>query len=165
MAYQSAAIGISRRPAKENKQGGVTLIEMALITPVFLMLMIGVIEMSMAYFANMTMQHAVREGARYAITGSKDRDPASANRQRYQAVIQQMKESSMGMYDKVSPVISVNGSTQAGADMFGAAGDIVVISVDCHWRFATPMVKALFKDGKAHFVVAATMRNERFDGL
>ena len=71
MAYQSAAIGISRRPAKENKQGGVTLIEMALITPVFLMLMIGVIEMSMAYFANMTMQHAVREGARYAITGSR----------------------------------------------------------------------------------------------
>lgn len=163
MAYE--AVSICYRQAKENKQAGITLIEMAFITPVFLMLMTGVIEMSMAYFANLTMQHAVREGARYAVTGSKDRDPASVNQQRYQAVIQQMKDSSMGMYDKVSPVISVNGSEHTGAAMFGAAGDIVVISVDCHWRFATPMIRALFKDGKAHFVVAATMRNESFDGL
>ena len=63
---------------KQSGQGGATLVELALITPVFLMLIIGIIELSMAYFANMTMQHAVREGARYAVTGGKDLDPDSA---------------------------------------------------------------------------------------
>ena len=141
------------------------MLEFALITPVFLMLIIGIIELSMAYFANMTMQHAVREGARYAVTGAKDLDPDSANQQRYQAVIQKIRDSSMGMYDKVSPVIAVNGSDAVGAAMFGQAGDIVVISVDCRWAFATPLIRALFRDGQAHFVVAATMRNESFGGL
>lgn len=67
---------------KHSGQAGATLVELALITPVFLMLIIGIIELSMAYFANMTMQHAVREGARYAVTGARDLDPDSANQQR-----------------------------------------------------------------------------------
>ncbi|KAB8042820.1 TadE/TadG family type IV pilus assembly protein [Janthinobacterium aquaticum] len=148
-----------------NAQRGATLVEMALITPAFLLLMIGVIEMSMAYFANMTMQHAVREGVRYAVTGNSDLDPDSANRHRYQAVTQKIRDSSMGLYDKVNPVLSVNGSSQSNAGMFGQGGDIVVVTIACSWTFATPMVRALFRDGKAHFVVAATMRNESFGGL
>jgi Flp pilus assembly protein TadG len=162
MRLKKANSHIFSRPCR---QGGSTVLELALITPVFLMLIIGIIELSLAYFANMTMQHAVREGARYAVTGAKDLDPDSANQQRYQAVIQKIRDSSMGMYDKVSPVIAVNGSDAVGAAMFGQAGDIVVISIDCRWAFATPMVRALFRDGQAHFVVAAAMRNESFGGL
>ena len=150
---------------KQSGQGGATLLELALITPVFLMLIIGIIELSMAYFANMTMQHAVREGARYAVTGNKDLDPASSNQQRYQAVIQKMKDSSMGIYDKVNPVITVNGVSGTSAGMFGNSGDIVVISVAYNWKFATPMMAAFYKDGKSSNVVAATMRNESFGGL
>jgi Flp pilus assembly protein TadG len=147
------------------RQCGSTLVEFAIIAPVFLLLMIGIIELSMAYFANLTMQHAVREGARYAVTGNNDLDPASNNQQRYQAVIQKMKDSSMGMYDKVNPVITVNGVSGTSAGMFGNSGDIVVISVACSWTYATPMMAAFFQDGKSRFVVAATMRNESFGGL
>lgn len=148
-----------------SRQAGATVVEFAIIAPAFLLLMIAVIELSMAYFANLTMQHAVREGARYAVTGQSNLDPSASNQQRYQAVIQKIKDSSMGMYDKVNPVISVNGVSTTSAGMFGNAGDIVVISVDCSWAFSTPMIAAFFKDGKAHFVVAATMRNESFGGL
>ncbi len=156
-----------RPPQGRFRQCGSTLVEFAIIAPAFLLLMIGIIELSMAYFANLTMQHAVREGARYAVTGNKDLDPASSNQQRYQAVMQKMKESSMDMYDKVSPVmtVSVNGNASNGNGTFGNAGDIVVISIDCSWTFATPLMAAIFKDGKTHFVVAATMRNESFGGL
>jgi Flp pilus assembly protein TadG len=149
------------------RQSGSTLVEFAIIAPVFLLLMIGIIELSMAYFANLTMQHAVREAARYAVTGNSDLDPNASNQQRYQAVMQKMKESSMDMYDKVSPVmtVSVNGNATNGSGTFGNAGDIVVISIDCSWTFATPLMAAIFKDGKTHFVVAATMRNESFGGL
>ncbi len=147
------------------RQCGSAIVEFAIIAPVFLLFMIGIIELSMAYFANLTMQHAVREGARYAVTGNNDLDPASSNQQRYQAVIQKMKDSSMGIYDKVNPVITVNGVSGTSAGMFGNAGDIVVISVAYNWTFATPMMAAFYKDGKSSNVVAATMRNESFGGL
>jgi Flp pilus assembly protein TadG len=152
-------------PQGRLRQSGSTLVEFAIIAPAFLLLMIGIIELSMAYFANLTMQHAVREGARYAVTGNSDLDPNASNQQRYQAVIQKMKDSSMGIYDKVNPVITVNGTSGTSTGMFGNAGDIVVISIDCSWTFATPLMAAIFKDGKTHFVVAATMRNESFGGL
>lgn len=153
-----------RRPCGGLHQRGTTIVEFAIIAPVFLLLMIGVIELSMVYFANLTMQHAVREGARYAVTGQNNLDPNASNQQRYQAVIQKIKDSSMGMYDKVAPVISVNNVSGSNSGMFGNPGDIVVISLDCNWPLVTPMMAAFFTSGKAHFVVAATMRNESFSG-
>ena len=129
------------------------------------MLILGVIELGMMFFADLTMQHAVREGARYAVTGQSNLDPNTSNQQRYQAVLQKIKTSSMGVYDQVNPVISVNGNNTTSASMFGNPGDIVVISIDCNWTFVTPLISAFFKDGKAHFVVAATMRNESYGGL
>lgn len=154
-------------PPGKRRQRGSTLVEFAIIAPAFLLLMIGIIELSMAYFANLTMQHAVREAARYSVTGNRDLDPNASNQQRYQAVIQKMKDSSMGMFDKTKPVITVavNGNASSGNGSFGNAGDIVVITVNCSWAFATPLMAAIFKDNQAHFVVAATMRNESFGGL
>lgn len=157
-----------RWPRGPLAQRGATIVEFAIIAPAFLMLMIGVIELSMVYFANLTMQHAVREGARYAVTGQSNLDPNTSSQQRYQAVMQKIKDSSMGMYDKVGPptvsVTNISGGSNSGAGMFGNPGDIVVISLDCNWPLVTPMMAAFFNNGKAHFVVAATMRNESFSG-
>lgn len=154
-----------RNAQRFQRQRGANIVEFAIVVPVFLLIMLGVIEMSMMYFADLTMQHAVREGARYAVTGQSNLDPNSSNQQRYQAVLQKIKDSSMGIYNKVNPVISVNGNSTTGAGMFGEAGDIVVISISCTWKFSTPIISAFFKDGKVGFVVAATMRNESYGGL
>ena len=54
------------------------------------------------FWVNLTMQYAVREGARYSITGQSGLDPATLNKQRYLAVIQRIKDSSMGLYPVVS---------------------------------------------------------------
>lgn len=145
-----------------RRQGGSNIVEFAIIAPVFLLILFAIFEFSLMYFVNLTMQYAVREGARYAITGQTDLDPASANQQRYNAVIQKMKDSSLGYYDKVSPVISVNNVKGNNASMFGNPGDIIVISVDCYWPLTTPLMTPFFTNGKFHFVVAATMRNEAY---
>lgn len=146
-------------------QRGAAIVEMALIAPVFLLLLIGVLEMSMLFYANLTMQYAVREGARYAVTGQNNLDPNATDQQRYQAIVAEIKDSSMGLYDKVAPVISVNKVSYGSASaytpgMFGAPGDIMVIQLDCTWNLSTPLLSAFFKDGKYHFSVAATVRNE-----
>ena len=48
---------------------GQTLIEFALILPVLLLLLFGIIEFGAAFHAWLTLEHAAREAARYAATG------------------------------------------------------------------------------------------------
>jgi Flp pilus assembly protein TadG len=150
---------------QRRRQSGATVVEMAIIAPVFLLMLLALIEFSLMFFATLTMQYAVREGARFAITGQTSLDTSAS--QRYAAIIQNMKNNSLGMYDKLATVISVNGtsypnSTSYTSGMFGKAGDLIVLQLDCDWVVTTPLLGAFFSNGKYHFKVAATMRNEAF---
>jgi len=149
-----------------RRQSGATVVEMALVAPVFLLILLALVELSLMFFTTLTMQYAVREGARYAITGQSNLDPKTGSQQRYAAIIESIRSNSLGMYDKVAPVISVNGTRYASTGytngMFGAAGDIIVLQLDCDWKVTTPMLAQLFTDGRYRFTVGATMRNEYF---
>lgn len=149
------------------RQRGSSAVEMAIVAPMLLLMLIGLIELSLLFFADLSMQYAVREAARYAVTGQVNDDPNTANQQQYLAVIQKMKDSSMGMYAKVNPVIVVNNTSYATsssytAAMFGKPGDIIVLQVKCSWALATPLLKAFFPGGVYSFTVGATMQNEQY---
>ena len=149
-----------------RRQSGATVVEMAIIAPVFLLVLLALIELSMMFFATLTMQYAVREGARYAVTGQSNLDPASKDQQRYAAIIQSMRANSLGFYERLAPKISVNGVGYANANygntMFGTPGSIVVLQLTSDWPVSTPLLSQFFKDGKYTFVVGATMRNEYY---
>lgn len=150
-----------------RRQRGASAVEFALVAPVFFLLLFSIADFGMMMWANLTMQHAVREGARYAITGQDNLDPNTSAQQRYVAVLAKIHDSSLGVYDMSNATVTtwVNGTSQAsGGSMFGGAGDLVVIQVNCSWPLLTPMVAAFFKStgGKYNFSVAATMRNEAF---
>lgn len=155
------------RAARRGRQHGSAAVEMALIAPVLFLLLMAVFEFSIVFFTSLTMQYAVREGSRFAITGQSQLSGDASVSQRYQAIIQSIKNNSVGMYDSVNPVISVNNTTYATpnaytANMFGGPGDVVVIRLDCSWTIVTPLVGALFPGGKLKFSVATTMRNETY---
>jgi hypothetical protein len=164
----------SRRCRAAGRERGASIVEFALVAPVFFFLFLAIIEFGVLFWVNLTMQHAVREGARYAVTGQSNLDPNTANQQRYNAVIQDIKNSSMGLYGMLNPTIAVainGGSLQlygnAGiynGGMFGGPGDIVVLQLNCAWPIITPLVKPFFINtgGQYKFSVAATMRNEAF---
>ncbi len=63
---------ISKTGSKHNKSKGQALVEFALIISVLLMMMFLIIESGRILWAWNTVQHASREGARYAITGQYD---------------------------------------------------------------------------------------------
>ena len=140
---------------------------MALLAPLFLLLLLAVFEYGAMFFVNLSMQHAVREGARYAITGQTDLDKNVDDPARYRAVIEKIKQSSMGLYDSVHPVISVNGTRYGSSasysnSMFGGSGDVIVLQLDCAWPVVTPLLRPFFTAGTYRFSVATTMRNEAF---
>ena len=157
----------SRFPASAQRHRGASAVEFALVAPLFFLLLFSIVDFGAMMWANLTMQHAVREGARYAVTGQTSLDPNTSAPQRYRAVLEKIHDSSLGVYDMTNAQVTtwVNGSSQPnGAGMFGNAGDIVVIQVTCNWPLLTPVVAAFYKatGGKYRFSVAATMRNEAF---
>lgn len=151
-----------------KRQNGNVIIEFAFSAIIFFTLILSICEMGMMFWATLSMQHAAREGARYAITGLTDMDPSPTNPTRYTAVMAKIQEQSIGLYDIVSPAVTVetidiNGNhVPVAGQSFGNPGEIVVITLDCHWPIITPFVKPFFPNGVYDFSVSATMRNEMF---
>ena len=56
-----------QRTATLRQQRGATLVEYALVIPIFLLLVIGILEFGRAIFTYNTLANAAREGARYGI--------------------------------------------------------------------------------------------------
>jgi hypothetical protein len=151
----------NKRPSFEK---GATVVEFALIVPLLLILLMAIIELGTLFWVNLTMQHAVREGARYAITGRLDLDPNPnpADRLRPAAVAEKIKLSSLGLYDSVvndMVVTDPDGNVLAG---FGGPGETLVIKLECAWPLLTPLIRPFFDGGTYNFQVSSTMRNENF---
>lgn len=151
--------GLARR--RRGPQRGAAIVEFALVGSLYLLLVMAIVEFAVLFSVNLTMQYAVREAARVAVVGQ-----SQAN------VVAAIQRSSMGFWSRVSPVISVstNGAgfhSYASPDaytpgMFGNAGDLVALQVECRWPLFTPLVGAFFDDGVYRFTVGVTMRNEAF---
>ena len=65
-------IGRWIRTLRRRREDGQSLVEFALIAPIFFLLIFGIIDLSRAFQAYVTIQEAARGGARYAVTGRID---------------------------------------------------------------------------------------------
>lgn len=82
---------LKQAPKRTPKQRGVVTVEFALLAPLLFLLLCIVMDMGIALWVNLTMQYAVREGARYSVTGQSNLDPSATNQQRYLAIVQEIK--------------------------------------------------------------------------
>lgn len=144
-----------------RRECGGTLVEFALVAPLLILLIMAALELSIMYWVNLTLQHAVREGARYAVTGQ-------GGALREQLAVQRIVEQSMGLYPRVRPVLSINRAdvpadpAQIAPGSLGAGGALLVLQVDGAWPVASPLLQP-WLGSVYRFRVAATMRNEAFE--
>jgi Flp pilus assembly protein TadG len=151
-----------------TKQRGVAAVEFAVASGLFFTLLLGVVDWSYLFFTNLSMQHAVREGARYAVTGQSglSKNPGD----RCDAVRAKIREQSMGLYDRtdsttVFKTIDAAGNiVTLGSDSCYGANQIIVVEVNSTHSPITPVVKPFFgaTGGKYLFSVSTTMKNEAF---
>lgn len=152
---------------RSRNQRGNAVVEFALVAVIFFTLLTTVMEFGYMFWSNLTMQHAVREGARYSITGRTDLDPAPT-KTRYGAVMQRIRDTSVGQFERLNPQVRVHVVLSDGTyqqlvgQTFGNPGQIVVISLDCTHDIIMPFVRPFFANGQYQFTVRATMRNEMF---
>ena len=159
---------MTRRLHLHAQRGG-TVVEFALVGALYFLILFGLTDWSYLFWTNLTMQHAVREGARYAVTGQKDLAPDQTSATVLcDAVVERIKDQALGLFDRVSAdvvfkTVGLDGTiTTLGAGSCYGAGQIIIIEVNCVHVPLTPVLRPFFADGKYRFRVSTTMRNEEF---
>ncbi len=140
---------------------GQSLLEMALVLPMFLMLVCAVVDFSHVFYVEMTLQNALREAGRFASTGNHLADPNNAgqNLSRVNSIIATAQQAAPGFTFNSINVSSVAG----GAGSAGGPGDIVTISMSSSVPMLTPIIAPFFKpNGAYNFTVSVSFKNEPF---
>lgn len=138
-----------------------SLVEFALVAPLFFLLIFGIIDFGRLFFTRATLQHALREAGRFAVTGNKLPGVNPATSQPYtrvESIIEVAKKAAVGL-----DVTGITVSSQAGGpNHAGGPGDRVTVSITTTLRIITPIIGQFFTDGRYTFTVRTTFRNEPF---
>ncbi len=149
--------------SRRQRERGAAAVEFALAAILFFTVLFAIIDFSYLFFANLTMQHAVREGARYAVTGQFALDPVNSDR--CAAATARIREQSMGLYDRMNPKVvfkTVNADGSITPVACANANQIIVIEVSCDLPLLTSFLQPFFANGNYSFKASTTMKNEAF---
>ena len=143
---------------------GATLIEAALITPLFLVLTFSIADFGTLFYTYLALEHGVSLASRYGVTGRQMDDPANPgtplNHQESLKLAMRQGTPTLTILD--SAFTFAHRAPGGGAWLAGAGGpgDLERVSVDYTWRFFTPIVGAFFPNGEVNLRVDSAMKNE-----
>lgn len=161
--------------AAARTRRGTTATEMALLAPVFFVMLIGIIEMSLVLTAQQIMENATFNASRLAKTGFVAQGQTQAQ------TINQILNNELKGYGKLLDITKVqttstaynsfaaSGAGGGGANGFGQAQQIVVYTVTYPWPLFTPLIGRMIgtwnKDSSAWVInlnSQIVVRNEPF---
>lgn len=150
------ATAVRRRLRSEQGQ---SLVEFTSVAFLLFILVFGVIDFGRLFFSQMTLQHAVREAGRFAVTGNKLPDPSNPPQMltRVASIKQVARQAAAGLDVSAIDVASANGGGNAGGP-----GQVVTISLTYTVKFITPIIGQFFQNGKYSSTVHTTFKNEPF---
>ena len=147
---------------RASRRRGQSLVEFAIMTPIFFLAIFGVLEIGRLLLTQMTLQHALREAGRFAVTGQHLVDPAHPGNtlSRIDSITQVARNTAAGV-DVSSIRIS---STLGGNGSAGAPRDTVTIAMTASLKLFTPLIGRYFgTNGVYTFTVGTTFQNEPFN--
>ena len=115
---------------KKNEDGQ-AMVEFALILPVFLLILCGIIDFGWLFYNQLSLNNACREGARYAVVNTAD--DAST-----QAIINHIENTTTTVFANDGVDIKIEYSSPADP----TAGDITV-SMEAEISFFTPVLSTV----------------------
>lgn len=153
---------LAARRLRRSRQRGVEVVEMAIVLPLFLFLLFGILDISRLFFTEITLQRAMREGGRFGVTGQQLADPAHQGslQTRLASIKQIVVDSAVGVH--VDPSSIVINSVTGGANSAGGPGDTFTITLTYTFYFATPLIGHYFNNGSHIFTASSSFHNEPF---
>jgi hypothetical protein len=136
---------------------GASMLEAAIVTPLMLLLTIGIMEFGSVFYVLLALQNGASQATRFAVTGNTL--PGSS---RVDSIKTAMRQS--------TPALTIPDSAfafshlPAGGSVFvggtGAPGEIEKVTITYSWTFFTPLMRPFFPSGRMTLQVDSTMRNE-----
>lgn len=150
--------GSAHRSFKGNRGEGV--VEFALVLPIFFLLIFSILDLGHMYYVQLTMENAVRQAGRFAVTGSHLSPPGTT---RVDSIIRVAKNAagSLNVTDSDIQISSVNGGN-SGPGRAGGPGDTVTIKITVKLKLITKYIGRFFSGGTNTYTVSTTFRNESF---
>jgi hypothetical protein len=134
-----------RRAHSDRSQA---LVEFAMVATIFFMMVFGILDFARLFQSWVTVQHAAREGARYAQTGRTDCDIAEDDRPA--CIEYRAKEAATGLNGAPDAVeVSMRSwdwpdyADPPHEDYPGVACDAIEVQVDYDHQLMTPIISAI----------------------
>ena len=140
------AAGARSRPAsRRTRARGQALVELALITPVLLLLLLIAVDFGRLFFTYIQLNNAAREGAAYGAASPADTPGITAAVQR-EANVQAQGGENTGLLTVAVACQDPSSAAVACSSAIGAAGigNRVVVSVAEPFTFLTPVIANFF---------------------
>jgi Flp pilus assembly protein TadG len=136
---------------------GANLVEAAIVTPLLLLLTLGIVDFAAMFYAYLALEHGVGQATRFAITGQ-----SVGGMGRAESVKQKMREATptLNLPDTVFTFNFMRPGGTAWMAGVGGAGDVGRVTVTYPWTFMTPLIRPFFTNGQVNLVVQSTMKNE-----
>lgn len=146
---------------------GQSLVEFALVAPLFFVLVFGITDFGRLFFTKETLQHAVREAGRFAVTGRKltGTNPNTGSAYtRVESIRQVAKQAAVGLLANPSDIqiSSVIGGVSSNS-FAGGPDAVVVVSLTTTLQLITPLIGQYFGPNGYVFTVSTSFKNEPFD--
>ncbi len=142
------------------RDDGSASVEFALVATMMFTVIFGCFEFAFLMYGQITLQNAVREAGRYAMTGNHLPDPnhPGQNLTRTASITQVAQQAAMGLSVANIQISSVAGGTNNA----GGPGDTVTISLTANLPLITGLIGQYFSHGTYTTTVSSTFRNEPF---
>ncbi len=144
---------LSSRTQRSQSERGVTSIEFALIAPLFVMLLVGITEMSLIFLANHLLENATYNASRTGKTGF-----VTEGQTQLETVTGVLLARISGLDPLLDPAKLTITTTSYGSlsdigqpdqgteESLGAASEVVVYTITYPWQMFTPLIGNLIGD-------------------
>ena len=139
---------------------GISAVETALALPVLLLLLFGIFDFGRILVTHMALQHAVTEGARYAVTG-QHMNSGGQPLSRVDSIIQTVVEEAEPFLRLPPGEVSI-ASAGGGSGSAGGPGDIVTVTIAHRIELVIPLIGAVIAPNGYSIHVSSVFKNEPF---
>lgn len=156
----------SAQPVSFTSDAGQSLIEVSLSLLMFFLLIMGGIDFGYLISTKVTLQNAVRQAGRYAVTGQCIAGSNGAcSQSRYNSIVQTLQTASLGILNSSNANdVSITCTNEGGGcpNNAGGPGDLIKISVSYPYAFITPLISPFFSHSAYTITVGGAFTNEPF---
>jgi hypothetical protein len=137
---------------------GATMVEAAIITPLLLLLTFSIVDFASMFYCYLSLENGVSQATRYVVTGA-----TVGTLSREESIKAAMRDATptLNIPDGAFSFANMPAGSTSFVAGVGGPGSVERVTIDYDWEILTPLIRPFFTDGKVHFRVMSTMKNEK----